>query len=229
MIKINIEDKIYPKHLKTIKDAPKELYLEGNTDLLNEQIKKFQPKSVCVSSHPENIVGCNKVLSGTEGLEQICSNKENDIILVAVSGKIGLRPTITAIKNGINIALANKGYFQILTKDGIQLTRDGRFKMNKNGEILTLDSTFCKVHRHGLGARKNALEHETKQDIASARGGKTTKIHVLIDEKFHLVKFLLSAGNVNDNRVALPLLQGAVVCIPDKVNAKVKHEFDEEL
>ena len=41
-------------------------------------------------------------------MEEICSNKENDIILVAVSGKIGLRPTITAIKNGIDIALANK-------------------------------------------------------------------------------------------------------------------------
>lgn len=124
------------------------------------------------------------------------------------------------------------------------------------GEILTLDSTFCKVHRHGLGARKNAPGHERRQDIESCRGGKTTKIHVLIDEKFRLIKFLLSAGNVNDNLVALPLLQGlnlkdkavladkaystakirdylekqgAVVCIPNKVNAKVKHAFDEDL
>ena len=30
-------------------------------------------------------------------------------------------------------------YFQIQTKDGIQLTRDGRFRMNKDGEILTLE------------------------------------------------------------------------------------------
>ena len=64
------------------------------------------------------------------------------------------------------------------------------------GEILAMDSTFCKVHRHALGARKNAPGHETKQDIDSSRGGKTTKIHVLI---------------------------------PDKANAKVKHDFDREL
>ena len=78
----------------------------------------------------------------------------------------------------------------------------------------------------------------------------------MLDENFRFVKFLLSAGNVNDNLVALPLLQGlklkdkvvladkaystvkirnylekqgAIVCIPDKANAKVKHEFDEEL
>ena len=112
------------------------------------------------------------------------------------------------------------------------------------------------MHRHGLGARKNAPGHETKQDIESSRGGKTTKIHVLIDENFQVINFLLSAGNVNDNLVAVPLLQGldlkdkvvladkaystakirdylekqgVKVCIPDKVNAKVKHEFDEEL
>ena len=142
-----------------------------------------------------------------------------------------------------------------------QWTKEGVFEnltqsKAECGEILALDSTFCKVHRHGLCARKNTLGHETKQDIASSRGGKTTNIHVLLDEKFHLVKFLLSAGNVNDNLIALPLLQGlnlkdkavladkaystakirdylekqgTKVCIPDKVNAKVKHEFDEEV
>ena len=124
------------------------------------------------------------------------------------------------------------------------------------GEILALDSTFCKVHRHALGARKNAPGHERMQDIDSSRGGKTSKIHILIDEKFRVVKFLLSAGNVNDNLVALSLLhdvdlkskavladkaystakirdylekQEAFVCIPDKVNAKVKHDLDREL
>lgn len=137
------------------------------------------------------------------------------------------------------------GVFESLTQSKVEC-----------GEILTLDSTFCKVHRHALGARKNAPGHETKQDIESSRGGKTTKIHVLIDENFQVINFMLSAGNVNDNLIALPLLQGldlknkavladkaysttkireylekqgAKVCIPDKANAKVKHEFDEEL
>lgn len=127
---------------------------------------------------------------------------------------------------------------------------------SESGHFLAMDSTFCKVHRHALRACKNAPGHETKQEIGSSRGGKTTKIHVLLDEKFHLVKFLLSAGNVNDNLVAPTLLQGlnlkskvvladkaycdakirdylqrqgALVCIPDKVNGKVKHGFDKKL
>lgn len=40
----------------------------------------------------------------------------------------------------LDLALANKGYFQILNKDGsIELTRDGRFKLNEKGELLGLN------------------------------------------------------------------------------------------
>ncbi|MCD7879624.1 MAG: hypothetical protein LUG16_06815 [Candidatus Gastranaerophilales bacterium] len=44
-------------------------------------------------------------------------------------------------ENPLDIALAEKGFFQIQTQDGIKLTRDGRFKMNKEGEILALDGS----------------------------------------------------------------------------------------
>lgn len=115
----------------------------GNTDLLNKQIAKFKPKSVCVSgmNDRDKIVGCPKVLCGTEGLEEICSDKDNDIILVAVSGKIGLKPTITAIKNRINIALANKE----------TLVMAGDIVMNlakENGvSIIPVDSEHCAIHQ----------------------------------------------------------------------------------
>lgn len=112
-----------------------------NVDLLNEQISRFKPKSVCVSANPEDVVGCNKVLVGNDGLEEICSNKENDIILVAVSGKIGLRPTITAIKNGINIALANKETLVMAGDIVMELAC-------QNGvNIIPVDSEHCAIHQ----------------------------------------------------------------------------------
>ena len=113
----------------------------GNIDLLNEQIAKFHPKSVCVSKNAEKVIGCDKVLSGTEGLDEICSNTENDIILVAVSGKIGLEPTITAIKNHINIALANK--------ETLVMAGDIVMKLAKeNGvDIVPVDSEHCAIHQ----------------------------------------------------------------------------------
>ena len=113
----------------------------GNIDLLNEQIAKFHPKSVCVSKNADKVIGCDKVLSGSEGLDEICSNTENDIILVAVSGKIGLEPTITAIKNHINIALANK--------ETLVMAGDIVMKLAKeNGvDIVPVDSEHCAIHQ----------------------------------------------------------------------------------
>lgn len=107
----------------------------GNTDLLNEQIKKFKPKYASAND-----------LSKVEGakpvsLEEICSNKENDIILVAVSGKIGLRPTITAIKNGIDIALANKETLVMAGDIVMPLAKE--YGVN----IIPVDSEHCAIHQ----------------------------------------------------------------------------------
>ena len=107
----------------------------NNTDLLNEQIKKFHPK-YAYSNNPESIYGAEKL-----SLDEICSNKENDIILVAVSGRIGLKPTITAIKNGIDVALANK--------ETLVMAGDIVMKLAKeNGvNIIPVDSEHCAIHQ----------------------------------------------------------------------------------
>ena len=107
----------------------------NNVDLLNEQIKKYHPK-YAYSSNTDKIEGA-EVLS----LEEICSNKENDIILVAVSGKIGLKPTITAIKNGIDIALANKE--TLVMAGDIVMPMAERYGVN----IVPVDSEHCAIHQ----------------------------------------------------------------------------------
>ena len=82
-----------------------------------------------------------KILYGAEGLEEICSNKENDIILVACSGKIGLKPTLKAIENGIDIALANK---ETLVMAGDIVMEAAK----KHGvKIIPVDSEHCAIHQ----------------------------------------------------------------------------------
>ena len=117
-----------------------------NVELLKKQAEKFRPKFVCHSAI-ENSTDSDfqkydcKVLHGSEGLEQICSNKENDIILVACSGKIGLKPTLTAIRNGINIALANKETL-VMAGDIVMS------KAKKHGvKIIPVDSEHCAIHQ----------------------------------------------------------------------------------
>ncbi len=108
----------------------------SNTDLLKQQAQKFRPKFV-YAAKPFSIAGIKTV----ETLEDICSNKENDIILVAVSGKIGLKPTLTAIENGIDIALANK---ETLVMAGDIVMKKAR----ENGvKIVPVDSEHCAIHQ----------------------------------------------------------------------------------
>lgn len=114
-----------------------------NTELLKQQAEKFKPKYISISANPELVSGSHnaKVYQGEEGLEKICSDKENDIILVACSGKIGLRPTLTAIKNGINIALANK---ETLVMAGDIVMKEAK----KYGvKIIPVDSEHCAIHQ----------------------------------------------------------------------------------
>ena len=107
----------------------------SNTKLLNEQIQKFKPK-YAYASNINDIEGAVPA-----SLDEICSNKENDIILVAVSGKIGLKPTLTAIRNGIDIALANKETLVMAGDIVMPLAQ-------KNGvKIIPVDSEHCAIHQ----------------------------------------------------------------------------------
>ena len=111
----------------------------SNIDLLKQQALKFRPKYVC--SNKEIKIEGIQTLFFTEGLEEICSNKENDIILVAVSGKIGLKPTLKAIENGINIALANKETLVMAGDIVMQKAKESGVK------IIPVDSEHCAIHQ----------------------------------------------------------------------------------
>ena len=151
----------------------------SNVDLLNKQIEKFHPKTVCIGKKAEIADKSVKVLYGDEGLEELCSNKENDIILVAVSGKIGLRPTISAIKNGTNIALANK---ETLVMAGDIVTKLAK---EYNVKILPVDSEHSAIHqcikdisqvsKLIITASGGPFLHKTVEDMKNATVEQTLK------------------------------------------------------
>lgn len=100
------------------KDKFELIAISGNTsvDMLFNQIKEFSPKYVAVYDEYSYIKlkgmlddkFSTKVLCGMNGLKEICSLDEVDVVLTAVVGMIGLLPTLEAIKHKKNIALANK-------------------------------------------------------------------------------------------------------------------------
>ena len=103
-----------------------------------QNIRAMRMQTALMAITNENVVGFDKI--GYQRKIPVVSSFAEFIGEDAIStttddtiGRLGLT------ENPLDVALAEKGYFQVLTKEGIKLTRDGRFKMNKNGEILSLD------------------------------------------------------------------------------------------
>lgn len=86
-----------------------------NADLLEAQIREFQPK-IAVLWEEKDAIDLRErvkdltvtVLSGMDGLLEIAVMPESEILVTAIVGMLGIRPTIAAIKAGKTIALANK-------------------------------------------------------------------------------------------------------------------------
>lgn len=108
----------------------------SNVELLKKQAQKFKPEYI-YSTEQINING-SKTLNS---LDEICSNRENDIILIAASGKIGLGPALKAIENGIDIALANKETLVMAGDIVMQKARENGVK------IIPVDSEHSAIHQ----------------------------------------------------------------------------------
>lgn len=103
-----------------------------------------------------------QVLCGMEGLCQIASLPENDLVLNSVVGMIGLRPTLAAIEAGTDVALANK---ETLVAAGQLVMEAARRKKTK---ILPVDSEHSAIFQCLQGnPKKDAL----RKIILTASGG----------------------------------------------------------
>jgi 1-deoxy-D-xylulose-5-phosphate reductoisomerase len=107
--------------LDVIRSLPDRFKVTGlaagkNWRLLDDQIKEFQPQAAVLSGQSElsllrREMGPAKMPElgwGREGMEALASMGEADLIVVAVTGTLGIFPTVAALRAGKDIALANK-------------------------------------------------------------------------------------------------------------------------
>jgi 1-deoxy-D-xylulose-5-phosphate reductoisomerase len=87
----------------------------SNVDLFAEQIRKFKPRVAAlfdtqnISTLKERVVDLDvEIFSGQEGIFEVATIPEVDVVVSGVVGKAGLLPAIEALKAGKNLALANK-------------------------------------------------------------------------------------------------------------------------
>lgn len=101
-------------------------------------LKAMQLQQAIVGITNENVTGFDKV--GYQRKEPVVSSFTE---YLGVNGLSSATDTtigrISTSDNPLDLALNNKGYFQVQGRDGIRLTRDGRFKLDKQGNLLTLE------------------------------------------------------------------------------------------
>lgn len=158
--------------LEVIANHPDKFELEAisigkNIELGLKQIIEYKPKLVSVQFKedydrilkevPENV----KLFYGKEGLEEVAANNDADILVNAVLGSVGLGPTLSAIRAGKTIAIANK---ETLVTAGHIVTSEAK---KYNTQLLPVDSEHSAIFQCLQGERLVEVE----KLILTASGG----------------------------------------------------------
>lgn len=130
----------------------------SNISLLEEQIREFGPRIACVWDEARaaelrvRVADLDvKVLSGMDGLIRAATEPEAEIVVTAVVGMIGIRPTIAAMEAGKDIALANKETLVTAGHIIMPLAKE------KNVKILPVDSEHSAIFQSLQGAAGNRV------------------------------------------------------------------------
>jgi len=117
-----------------------------NTDLLAEQISQFQPSFIYSQDKPSPTGARYEFLS----LEEMASHPEVDIVVMATSGKWGLKSTLAAVKAGKQVALANK---ESLVMAGEIITQEAKLS---GAQLRPVDSEHSAIWQCLEGEKQKA-------------------------------------------------------------------------
>ena len=139
-----------------------------NAKLMEAQIREFHPRIACMWDEEagkivkEAVADLDtKVVSGMDGLLEIAVMPQAEMLVTAIVGMIGIRPTIAAIESGKDIALANKE--TLVTAGHIIM----RMAAKMGVSILPVDSEHSAIFQSLQGQDKEGLE----KILLTASGG----------------------------------------------------------
>ncbi|MCD8046529.1 MAG: 1-deoxy-D-xylulose-5-phosphate reductoisomerase [Clostridiales bacterium] len=162
----------------------------NNIDLLEKQIREFRPALVSVATEKKarelrvKTADLNIAITyGMEGLLAVAAQAESDLLVTAVVGMMGIRPTMAAIKAGKDIALANKE--TLVTAGHLIMPMAEEYGV----KILPVDSEHSAIFQswHGERAHGNAID----KILLTASGGpfrgkkREDLEHVTLEDALH--------------------------------------------
>lgn len=135
---------------------------------IKASIRAMHVQSEVLGMINENVAGFDKV--GYQRREPVVSSFTEYIGVHGLSTTIDDQPgRIMVSKNPLDISMANKGYFQIQTPEGVKLTRDGRFKLDKLGNLLDLEDNAV-LSDAGMPIRLPVVPDNPAEVIVNSKG-----------------------------------------------------------
>lgn len=154
----------------------------SNVELLAEQVRKYRPSTVGMSDAAaaqqlrRTLEGAQssgvEVLSGAAAPEQIAGESDADVVLNALTGSVGLKPTLAALRSGATLALANKESLVV----GGALVQEA---LRRPGQIVPVDSEHSALaqalasgrHEKGMCSPTVTGQSEVRRLVLTASGG----------------------------------------------------------
>ena len=151
----------FPEHFHIVALAAR-----SNIELLAEQVREFSPALVACTAESAEIAQAARealpgVVTGEQGLFEVATHHDADVVVAATSGLVGLGPTLAAIRAGKMIALANK---ETLVMAGHLVMQAAR---QAGVEIRPIDSEHSAIWQSLHGERSS----EVRRLLLTASGG----------------------------------------------------------
>jgi len=155
----------------------------------------------------ENVNGFDKI--GYQRKEAVVSSFSEylgtDGISTTLDDKVG---RLASSANPLDLGLASLGYFQTQSKDGVRITRDGRFKLDKNGNLLSLDDSKV-LSNNGVPIKLPIVPKSLNDVVVNSKGAVS-----VFNQKTNKLEYVANIGVVDTN--------GSLIISPD-----VKQGFNE--
>ena len=167
-----------------------------NENGLKTAIRAMQVQTALMANVSDNVGGFDKV--GYQRREAVVSSFTEflgvDGISTIVDDTVG---RLSMTDNPLDLAMAEKGYFQIQTPEGIRMTRDGRFKIDVKGNFLDLQGNQV-LSNTGVPIKFNEIPESPKDVVVNTRGAIS-----IFDRKTKKLKHVANLGIVDSNGVGV--------------------------
>lgn len=135
---------------------------------MKASIRAMHVQSEILGMINENVAGFDKV--GFQRREPVVSSFTEYIgihgLSQTVDDQVG---RIMVSKNPLDISMANKGYFQVQTSEGVKLTRDGRFKLDKFGNLLDIEDNAV-LSDAGMPIKLPIVPNNPSEVVVNSKG-----------------------------------------------------------